>query len=342
MPFGAGSLGRGASFGRVVRGGVGGEWSAVVPDLDSASTDVDAAMMAAEACVDISLGLADGRCVGVREWGDRQGWPVLLLHGTPGSACWRPSPAGLAHVRERGIRLITVSRPGYGVSDRLVGRTVAGRADDAAAVATALDVGLDVGVLGVSGGGPYALACGARLSGTRAVAVLGGAGDLAVEEAFVGMAEASAALWRSAFDPGGALESMIGRIAAAMARHDRVEVAQRVLAAFPASAVTAMERDPAIHDVMVEDVVEAFAGGGWGWLDDARAFRSAWGFELDEVTVPVRLIHGEHDEFVPLHQARRLAAQLPNATTLVVAGAGHMDLIADGFNNAVDWLITHR
>jgi pimeloyl-ACP methyl ester carboxylesterase len=298
--------------------------------------------MVAEGRMDTSLGLADGRLVGVCEWGDRDGWPVVLVHGTPGSANWRPGPAGLAHLQERGVRLITVSRPGYGGSDRLAGRTVVAWADDAAEVVTALVGSSDWGIVGVSGGGPFALACGARLADTSGVAVLAGAGDLALEEAFVDMAEASAALWRSALDPGGALESLIGRIASAMARQDPVEVAERVLAAFPASAVTVMERDPAIRQVMVEDFVEAFAGGGWGWLDDARALRSAWGFELDEVTVPVRLIHGEDDEFVPVQHARRLADQLPDAVLSVVPGAGHMDLIAERFDDGVDWLIAQR
>jgi pimeloyl-ACP methyl ester carboxylesterase len=292
--------------------------------------------------MDSSLSLSDGRRVGVCELGDRGGWPVLLSHGTPGSARWRPSPAGLSHVHERGVRLITVSRPGYGVSDRLVARTVAAWAGDAAEVLIALGAGTDVGILGVSGGGPHALACGARLSGTRAVAVLAGAGDLAIDEAFVGMADASAELWRSAFEPGGALESMIGRIASAMTRRRPAEVAERVLAGFPASAVAVMERDPEVRRVMVDDLVEAFAGGGWGWLDDARAFRSPWEFDLAEVAVPVWLAHGVDDEFAPVHQTQRLAAALPNAMMSIRSGVGHMDLIADAFNEAVDWLIAQR
>ena len=278
----------------------------------------------------------------VCEWGDSSGWPVLLVHGTPGSARWRPGAAGLSHVHERGVRLITVSRPGYGVSDRLMGRTVAAWADDAAEVFTVLDAGSDVGIVGVSGGGPHALACGARLSGTRAVAVLAGAGDLAIEEAFVDMADASAELWRSAFDPGGALESMISRIASAMARRRPVEVAERVLAGFPASAVAVMERDPEVRRLMVDDFVEAFAGGGWGRLDDARALRSPWEFDLADVTVPVWFAHGVDDEFAPVHQAQRLAAELPNSAMSIRTDVGHMDLIADAFNEAVDWLITRR
>ena len=116
--------------------------------------------------MDSSLSLSDGRRVGVCEWGDRGGWPVPLVHGTPGSAKWRQGAAGVSHVHACGVRLITVSRPGYGVSDRLVGRTVAAWAGDAAEVLTALDAGSDVGIVGVTGGGPHALAVGARLSGT--------------------------------------------------------------------------------------------------------------------------------------------------------------------------------
>jgi pimeloyl-ACP methyl ester carboxylesterase len=292
--------------------------------------------------MDSSLSMSDGRRVGVCEWGDRRGWPVLLVHGTPGSAKWRPGPAGVSYVHEHGVRLIAVSRPGYGVSDRLVGRAVGAWAGDAAEVLTALDAGSDVGIVGVSGGGPHALACGARLSGTRAVAVLAGAGDLAIEDAFVGMAEASAELWRSALDPGGALETMIGRIASAMTRRRPAEVAEAVLAGFPASAVAVMERVPEVRRVMVDDFVEAFAGGGLGWLDDARALQTPWKFDLAEVTVPVWLAHGVDDEFAPVHNAQRLATELPNAVTSIRRGVGHMDLIADAFNDAVDWLITQH
>jgi pimeloyl-ACP methyl ester carboxylesterase len=103
-----------------------------------------------------------------------------------------------------------------------------------------------------------------------------------------------------------------------------------------------MERDAEVRRIMVEDFVEAFAGGGWGWLDDARAFRSPWEFELAKVTVPVWFAHGIDDDFAPVQQAQRLAAVLPNAVMSIHSGVGHMDLIADAFNEAVDWLITRR
>jgi pimeloyl-ACP methyl ester carboxylesterase len=288
------------------------------------------------------LHLEDGRRVGVAEWGAPSGWPVLVAHGTPGSALWRPTGPSLARLEGLGVRLITMSRPGYGASDRLPGRTVASWAADAAGALALVGASGPIGVLGVSGGGPHALACAARVPGVTAVSVLAGAGDLRDEAAFVGMAPASAAVWRSAFEEGGALEVMIGRISAGMQRRPPEEVATSVLTQFPASLVDAMTADPQLARMMVDDLVEAFAGGGLGWLDDARAFRSAWGFDLAELSVPVQLVHGAADEFVPLHQAEQLARAIPDATCIVGAGAGHVDTVADRFDDAIDWLLAQR
>jgi len=76
------------------------------------------------------LVLRDGRRVGVRVFGAREGFPVIGLHGMPGSRLMYATVAQAA--ARRGIRLIAVDRPGLGprfrrvvFSDRLVlGRTI--------------------------------------------------------------------------------------------------------------------------------------------------------------------------------------------------------------------------
>ena len=101
----------------------------------------------------------DGRVVSYASWGDPGGRPLLLLHGTPGSRLSRSPDHDLygrlhAHV-------VTFDRPGYGRSTAQRDRTILSVADDALAVADAL--GWDgFAVLGVSGGGPHALALGTR------------------------------------------------------------------------------------------------------------------------------------------------------------------------------------
>jgi pimeloyl-ACP methyl ester carboxylesterase len=62
----------------------------------------------------------DGRTLTIAECGDPDGFPVFLLHGTPGS---RFGGQGLASsYASVGARVITYDRPGYGGSDRFRGR----------------------------------------------------------------------------------------------------------------------------------------------------------------------------------------------------------------------------
>src|ERR1700683_696709 len=76
---------------------------------------------------------ADGRRLTTQAYGDPDGHPVFLLHGTPGS---RLGPHPRAAVLHRlGVRLIAFDRPGYGGSDRMQGRAVADVAADVQAIA---------------------------------------------------------------------------------------------------------------------------------------------------------------------------------------------------------------
>jgi pimeloyl-ACP methyl ester carboxylesterase len=96
-----------------------------------------------------------GRQVAFAEWGDPDGFPVVVMHGTPGSRHGRWSdPQALAAT---GVRQIGINRPGYGPSDRLDGRTVASVVPDVLAVVDALGVDR-FAISGTSGGGPHALA----------------------------------------------------------------------------------------------------------------------------------------------------------------------------------------
>src|SRR3954452_9997157 len=81
---------------------------------------------------------SDGGTLTMREGGDPAGFPVLSLSGTPGSSTIYARHARDAE--ERGIRLFSYDRPGYGGSTRLKGRTVADCAADISTVCDALDI----------------------------------------------------------------------------------------------------------------------------------------------------------------------------------------------------------
>src|SRR5581483_5692777 len=56
---------------------------------------------------------------------------------------------------------------------------------------------------------------------------------------------------------------------------------------------------------------EGLAPGAQGWWDDAVAFQSPWGFELSAIGVPVLLMHGQQDQFVPFGHGEWLAKRIP-------------------------------
>jgi pimeloyl-ACP methyl ester carboxylesterase len=140
------------------------------------------------------------------------GLAVLWQHGTPNLGA-PPEPLFPAAGR-LGLRLVSYDRPGYGGSTPRPGRDVASAAADAAAVVDTLGVGRFT-VMGHSGGGSHALACGALL-GERVLAVVCASG-LAPFRAegldwFAGMAAAGAADLRAAARGRAALQDHLATV----------------------------------------------------------------------------------------------------------------------------------
>jgi len=107
-----------------------------------------------------TIDLPDGRSLDLDVSGPQNGMPLVFHHGTPGSLRQDRAIQRAAH--DRGLRLVTFSRPGYGASTRQPGRRVVDAVADVAAVLAHLGTPRCL-VAGWSGGGPHALATGACL-----------------------------------------------------------------------------------------------------------------------------------------------------------------------------------
>jgi len=101
--------------------------------------------------------LRDGRWIAYLACGPADGLLVFYLHGAIGSP-QQVCPELEAVVDELGVRYVMVSRPGFGESDPLPGRTLTGFAAYLAELADQFG-SQRFAVVGVSAGGPYALAC---------------------------------------------------------------------------------------------------------------------------------------------------------------------------------------
>lgn len=191
------------------------------------------------------------------------------------------------------------------------------------------------GVLGISGGGPYALACAKALPAgkLRAVAIVCGLGS--PDMGYWGMNWKSWAGWtfvqrmfpwicRSWFsrEPGARLD---------LSEKQRMKLLRE---AFEKDKASMSPKDVAVfgdEDYMwlnLRRSAEVFRQGVDGCLDDFRVLNSDFGFRIEDVRkdLPVLMWHGKADDMVPLQHAEKVAVRLGENARLCVTDDTHLSI----------------
>lgn len=279
---------------------------------------------------------ADGRHLTVERFGDPRGRPVFLLHGTPGSRLG-PAPRGMV-LYQRRMQLIAYDRPGYGGSDRLEGRSVADVVQDVKAIADSY--GLErFAVVGRSGGAPHALACAAllpeRVTRTAALVTLAPR-DAAGLDWFDGMTAYNVEEFTTAsVNP----EKFAARL---IPRSDEIRRNPIQLLDELRRDLTHADRmvvkDAGVRSMLLRNYQEALRTSAYGWIDDALAFCSPWGFDPADIAGEVLLWHGVKDVFSPVGHSRWLAERIPGATAVLEPTAAHFDAL-HALPDILTWLI---
>ncbi len=86
---------------------------------------------------------------------------------------------------------------------------------------------------------------------------------------------------------------------------------------------------------------EGLAPGSQGVWDDGCAVLGPWGFGLAEISVPVLLLHGRQDKFVPFGHGQWLAAQIPGVEARLLDEDGHLTLLQHRVSEVHSWLSAH-
>jgi pimeloyl-ACP methyl ester carboxylesterase len=264
--------------------------------------------------------LPDGRRLAYLSAGPPDGALVMYLHGAIGSP-QRSCPELDAVVDEFAIRYVMVSRPGFGGSDPLPGRSLRGFAADAAALAEHL--GRErFAVVGVSAGGAYALACAHELPERVAVAAVVSSMSPSPRVQLGGglplPARAGLGLLRS-------YPRACGRAAAALLEIVRRQprlVARVMKAGAPPIDRRQLEESES-RELAAARFLAAAGGGVAGMIDDYLLCSDPWGFRLCDVRVPVQLWHGVQDTLVPVDEALHMATALPRVRTALDPDEGH-------------------
>lgn len=272
---------------------------------------------------DDTIELEDGRELGYATYGPADGAPLIFCHGTPGSRYTRHPDRSF--LERHGIRQVTLERPGYGRSTFQAGRALLDWPEDVREATATLGYE-EFAIAGISGGGPHALACAARIPDRlTAVVILNGVGPVSAPGATDGMAlrnRLSLYLGRL---------PLLGRIRTWLAvraiRNDPDDVLDSIAASFADVDEELLQR-PAVRAMFRQDLTEAVRQGSKGWSHDGNLVFGSWGFAVDETATHVDLWHGELDQNAPVPMARYVADELPSCTARIYSDEGHL-LILD-------------
>ncbi len=229
--------------------------------------------------------------------------PVVLLHGTPFSSyVWRDVARAIA----RRHRVYVWDMPGYGASEKFEGQDVslAGEAGVFAELLDRWELTEPIVIAHDSGG---AIALGAHLvDGVRYR-------KMALVDAV------SLPPWGSEFS------ALVGEHADVFAR-------------LPPAAHEALLREyvgsassPGLHPATLAALVAPWVGDGQAAFyrqlatrRHDRGYTDAMQDRYSRIGIPVTVVWGEDDTWVPVERGRELAARIPGAHLQVIPGAGHL------------------
>lgn len=257
-----------------------------------------------------TVALPDGRVLAYAEYGAPQGYPVLLL---PGAGCGRLMRFGGSALTARGVRLLSVDRPGLGASTADPDKTLHSVADDIAALVDEL-VGAPVPVVANSQGAPFGLALLATGRVSRLV-LASPIDEMAHPPVSAQLpAELRALVARVAAAPAEALALFAGFTAQGLF--------DRIMSDYP-PADRAVYDDAAFRRLLRAALEDGFRCGADGYARDTVLAMSRWPAGLfQSAGVPVTILFGAHDRIHSPDRGRTLAGRLPTANLEILDDAG--------------------
>lgn len=281
---------------------------------------------------DAGMTLADGRNLAYTDLGAPAGPVVMYFHGAPTSRLdlrWYDDQFARA-----GVRVVSADRPGYGRSSPQPSRGMRDWPGDVAALADHLEVDRFV-VIGLSAGGPYAVACAALLPDRVASAgVLNGVTDMGWAPAWGGYDPTDAALMRMGDEAAACrwLEDNYGS--------DGSRFLSFAAGLVPADAVLLEDRVRA--ETLLATIAESFRQGVGGLAADLTVQGRPWPFDPASITAATVVLHGEQDPYVPVAHGRHTAEVIPGAKFVLLPGQGHVSLLRELPQLCADLLVASK
>ncbi len=281
------------------------------------------------------LTLKSGKKLCYGDYGNPEGQPLMYFHGWPSSRL----QGFVLHELcvQKGIRLIAPDRPGVGKSDWQEARTLM----DWPSVVQELAEHLSwdaFSVMGVSGGGPYAVATAAALPEmVTQAAVVCGAPPLAR------FSDRSEMMWPyrvllriRPFAP--FLIPGILKMSHWISQYPPDEPPMSWVMKWTADADREAlgESD---FELITRSFREGISAGTRGVQADGDIYTSRWGLDFEKIKVPISFWHGEEDKNIPFSMVKEYASWIPTAEMHSFPGEGHYSIIARSPKLVLDSLV---
>lgn len=281
------------------------------------------ALAAASKQNDGRIRLADGRWLAYREYGQIHGPLVFYFHGTPGSRL------ELALCDEEsccsGARVIAVDRPGMGGSSYQCGRRILDWPCDIEQLAAALGYSESrFGIVGLSGGAPYAAACAAKIPHRLThVAIVSGHTPLGAcgtcpgnQDQLIELVSRRQRLGKLAF-------KVIGK----RLRKKPDKVIEKISKKWTAADRKLILCNPKHYRNLIANMREAIRCGPQGLVTDIDLLARNWGFCLSNIEgVQVSLWQGGCDRIVTPSMAHYFQKQIAGSELTIDPKAGHVTM----------------
>ncbi len=269
--------------------------------------------------------LPSGQRLTYWEYGQPEGEPVFFFHGWPGEG----HQGSLIHEAAcaQGVRIIAPNRPGIGGSSPQPDRSLLDWPPLVAALADHLKVGR-FRVIGLSGGGPYALATAWAL-GARVIAVATVCGALPAAPG-PGRRHLSpvyrAMLLVHDHTPWLLQAALIPTVRLARIPPPRPLLWLGLWAVGPSDRAALWPRDR--FPLFYPAFTNAMRSGMSGLWEDGQPYSSPWPFDPAEIRAPVTVWHGTQDRNFACAGAAELSSRLPQAE-YVQTDDGHYSILGN-------------
>ncbi|RBR07101.1 uncharacterized protein FIESC28_10818 [Fusarium coffeatum] len=290
--------------------------------------------------------LSDGRQLGFAEYGKPNGHPIFYFHGFP-SSCLEAQPVD--DIAQRvGVRLIALDRPGFGLSTPNPDYRIVDWPSDVMELAEAKGI-VRFSVCGLSGGGPFALACAYALPKSK-LASVGLFASAPHWEAGIQHVDVSRRLLRffAVNYPnllGSALHAAYRSIRWLILTRPAIKRIGKWLetedAKHPPTQDSKKPHAERIQDLVNIFLDEPFRQGAGGTVHEARLLSSLdWGFKLEDVGFgKVLMWHGVEDMNAPIEMIRYMAEKVPGSELMEFEGETHYTMwkqVEAAFKRLVD------